>query len=83
MTKAKVTRRALIQRMNRKLEPQDLKICVSRGARMVQDYGEFHMINRSQDAIAGRHLPDLDALEEYARELGVLAKYEEIADGEA
>lgn len=79
MTKVPITKRALIQRMNRILAKDDLKIFASRGARMIQEYGDYHMVNISKNHMAGRFIQNDSQLEEYARELNAIAEWEHLA----
>jgi hypothetical protein len=87
MTKAKpmkvpVTERALMQRVNRKLAKEDQMIRKSRpfydhGSRTPifdQNTGEFFRINTARNWLVEGHV-DLEVL---ARELGVLAAWEEL-----
>jgi hypothetical protein len=70
-----VTERAIIQRINRKLEPEDRKVKTARSARMERDYGRYYMIDIRRNAIADWHV-DLDKL---GRELNVLGAWEKVA----
>lgn len=72
-----ISRRALIQRINRALakEGELLKACRP-NSRAYHELGEFYVVDTSANAIVGK---DVD-LESYARELKVLEKFEHLND---
>ena len=72
--KVPVTQRALIQRINRALDHEVVK--VSRGMRARIDCGEFYAVDVSTNAISAK---DID-LEKWGRDLEVLKPYEELAE---
>ena len=74
--KVKITTRALLQRINRKLDSDQEKLCTSRGERAYQDVGRYYIVNYYNNSIAGT---DVDP-EKLGRELGVLKGYEEVVD---
>ncbi len=72
-----VSKRAIIQRINRKLAhtQHQLRTC-RRQSQWHRDLGDYYVVELSQNAIAG---VDID-LEKYGRELGVLAGWETVVD---
>ena len=74
MSTVPVTQHALIQRINRKLYPDDRVLKVSRGARMELDVGRYFVLNFR---INGVVLRDADP-EELGRDLGVLREHEHV-----
>ena len=73
--KMKVTERALIQRINRKLVHKGETLHIARGERWYSDLG-YYYITSNNNLVAG-HIK----LDELARELRALKAYEEVADG--
>jgi hypothetical protein len=73
--KMKVTERALIQRINRKLVHKGETLHIARGERWYSDLG-YYYITSNNNLVAG-HIK----LDELGRELRVLKAYEEVADG--
>lgn len=73
--KVRVSVKAAIQRVNRKLDEE--KVHRSRSARARLDLGDFYTINTRYNVIGQKDV-DLEAL---AREVGALKDYEEIAEG--
>ena len=70
-----VTMRALLQRINRRLEADGDKVLkVARSARARQYLGNYYIIDVTKNAIAGIGIKP----EDYAMRLGVLAEWEEI-----
>lgn len=67
-----VTKRALVQRINRKLRKQDETLKAHRGANV----GSYYRVDTE---INGLLEDDVD-LEDLGRELGVLAPYEQLAE---
>jgi hypothetical protein len=74
--KVKVTFNALKLRLNRHLAKEDCTLRVARGPRMIQDVGEYYIVNLSHNAIWDKHIDP----EEYARDVGVLKPYEVLSD---
>ena len=74
--KIPVTRRALMQRLNRKLRHDGKRIDASRTQQMRDQYGDFHMVDFTRNQLIEWHIKP----EEMARELGVLKPYEQIVD---
>ena len=73
-TKVPITERALIQRINRKLKEDDRIMKAARaGTRAEQEVGRYYLINSRNHVVDG-HCD----LEEYGRDLGVLAPYEKL-----
>jgi hypothetical protein len=83
VAKSRVSARAVIQRINRKLAPGK-EVHVSRGQRLRLDTGAYYDLNAGAyyivDFVTGcLGVFDFD-LEAMARKLGVLGDFEEIAD---
>ena len=74
--KVKITTRALLQRINRKLDSDQEKLHTSRGEQAYQDVGRYYIINYYNNSITASGV-DPEAL---GRELGVLKAYEEVVD---
>lgn len=72
--KTPVSKRALLQRVNRNLKP-GRQVKATRGAQALKQLGEFYLIDPKRGVIV-RHRLDL---EEFAREIGALALWEELA----
>jgi hypothetical protein len=72
MAKAKVSRRALIQRINRALRHESLMLRVTRGQMARLELGDYYTVNFLFNSINGSH----HDLEELGREVGALRKYE-------
>ena len=75
-TKIPVTMRAIVQRINRALEPNDQVLRKVRGARAEQELGEYYVLNFSRNYIVEK---DVDP-EMLARSLGVLSDAEAVVD---
>lgn len=72
-----VSRRALVQRINRKLRPQGETLKATRpGTRAEQDMGGFYVIDDSTRSLAVSNI-DLEA---FGREIDALAPHEELVD---
>jgi hypothetical protein len=74
--KVPVTKRALIQRVNRALAKDGEQLKATKGAQAQLDLGEFYVVDVSLNAVSRK---DVD-LEKLARELGVLKPYEALAE---
>jgi hypothetical protein len=75
--KVPVTSRALMQRLNRALWEEDLMVKKTRPqGRARIDLGEFYLVNWRINGVADKNID----LEDYGREYGVLADYEEVRD---
>jgi hypothetical protein len=74
--KMQVTTRAVIQRINRRLKPDAKQLCVTRGERMLQSIGYYHIMDYSSNYVSR---PNVDP-ETLARELGVLGEHEEMVE---
>jgi hypothetical protein len=73
-TKIKVTKHAMILRLNRYLAHAGQKIKAARGERMINEVGYYYMVAMDHNAIIDQNVDP----EGYARELGVLQPYEEV-----
>jgi hypothetical protein len=76
LMKMKVTTRAVLQRINRKLAPGMEKLCVPRNENMRLAVGDYYILDIRLNGVVSKDV-DPEAL---ARELGVLKGYEVIAD---
>lgn len=80
--KVPVSERALIQRINRKLKGDDQKLCAARGTwdgptwHPNSDLGRYYIIDISRNFLVSSNVD----LEDYGRELKVLAPWEELAE---
>lgn len=73
-----ISKKALFQRINRKLASSRLVLRTSRGSRARADYGEHFVVDLDVNLVVDRHQdPD-----ELGRDLGVLAKWEYMAQPE-
>jgi len=71
--KIKITERALLARVNRRLEKESrvIKICKT-NSRWYNDFGRYYEVDTANNTITAQHI-DLGGL---AREMGCLAGYE-------
>jgi len=74
--KVRISRRALVQRINRKLAQRDERLKSSRGVRARQDCGNYWILNVRRNFVADRNIDP----EQLARELGVLQPFEALED---
>ena len=75
LEKLKVSERALLARINRKIHDDDLMLRRCPSTR--RDYlnmGDYYLVNWRINGLAGHHID----LEDYGREVGVLKDYEEL-----
>jgi hypothetical protein len=74
-----VSKRALVQRINRKLlKDRGEVLKATRGGKAQQDLGDYYTVD-----LAGNFLVEKDVdLGELGRELGVLAAYERLVEGD-
>ena len=72
-----VTMRALLQRINRALAQDDEVLKKTRGARAVQELGDYYVLDFNRNALVEK---DVDP-EELGRELGILEDYERVVQG--
>jgi len=75
--KIPVSKRAVIQRINRKLAPSREMLKAARGERLRQQVGDYYLIDIRANAVL-RHNVDIV---EMARGLGVLMGWEELRSG--
>ena len=68
----KITDRALIQRINRKLKQNDEQLRTARTARAESSIGHYFIVDVRRNVIVTHHLD----LEELGRQLGVLQPWE-------
>ena len=76
MEKIEITKRALVQRINRKL--QGRKLFIARGAKERASFGHYYVATTRASGIE-LHERDLN-LEKYARTIGVLETWEVLSD---
>jgi hypothetical protein len=82
-TKIPITERAVLQRINRKLKRGGEMVRTNRRVANAFGRGEmpcdplYHVIDIQRNFITGQ-LDDIDALEEYGREIGVLMPWERL-----
>ena len=65
---------AVLQRINRKLEPDHEKLKPARSIRIMEQVGKYYIVNTSSNGVIHK---DVD-VEKYAREAGVLKDWEEV-----
>ena len=76
MTKVKVSERALVQRINRKLGKESKALKVAREKSVgFQNTGRYYVIDESRNSVAATDVK----LEELGKKLKVLRPYEELA----
>ncbi len=73
-TKIQISKRAAIQRINRKLAADQEMLKTCRGERLKQEVGRYYVIDLFHNRVAEKHIE----LEEFGRKLGVIAGYEEV-----
>lgn len=74
--KIPISERALLARMNRKMASDEIQVKKSRiGSSVHQELGDYYSIDLKRNVVDSKHI-DLEAL---ARQLGVLAAFEELA----
>ena len=71
-----VSRQAVIKRINRALAKEDEALRTTRGDRWRIDLGDHYLLNLRTNAIAATHVDP----EELGRELGVLKRWEHLAE---
>jgi|WetSurMetagenome_2_1015567.scaffolds.fasta_scaffold388574_2 hypothetical protein len=71
-----VSRRGLVQRINRQLSKDDRQLLIARSARAVQDLGQYYVVTYPVGGAWPTHVD----IEEFGRELGVLREWERLAD---
>ena len=74
--KMKITERALLQRLNRKLAGEDLIVKKTRAGRFAQELGEYFLLDFNHNRIVGKDV-DLAAI---GRERGVLQPWEIVGE---
>lgn len=75
-SKVSVSKRALLQRINRVLKKDDEVVRASRGARAKQDLGDFYAINLRRNFLADSNVD----LEKLGRKLDVLKPWENLGE---
>ena len=75
--KKKVTERALIERLRRKLAKKGMNIYKNTRGPYMGNLGEYYVVDLSTNNISH----SIDSIEEYSREDGVLNKWEELFTG--
>jgi hypothetical protein len=74
-----VSRRALIQRINRKIAGDWEQLKTNRSERWYQNLGDYYVVNVERNFIVETHID----LEDYGRKVGVLKDWEKLEEGEA
>lgn len=74
--KAPVSRRAVLQRVNRKLAKDGLTLKVSTGGQAQIEVGQYFVLDVKRGAVIERHIK----LEQFAKKSGVLADWERMED---
>ena len=72
MNTQSVTVKAVVQRINHKLEPQNLTLKCTRGIAQQQDLGEYYLLNFNRNFVIEKDVNP----ETLARHLRVLSEYE-------
>jgi len=75
-TKCPVTRRAVIQRINRRLAPDWRALRTSRGWGATSNLGTHYLLDTYRNEVVDTHVD----VEGYARELGALEPWESLVD---
>jgi hypothetical protein len=76
-TTVQVTKRALVQRINRKL-PSGRRLVSARGAKEIESFGNFYIATTHSKGIE-LHEKNVD-LQAYGRKIGVLEDWEVLAN---
>lgn len=74
--KVAVTKKALIQRINRVLRKEDEAVRKSRGWRDIQNFGEYYILETSRNLVLHK---DVD-IEDLSRTLEVIRSHEQMED---
>jgi hypothetical protein len=74
--KVPISERALIQRINRKLKPEDQMLRTTRGERWRSSQGNHYIIDFNRNWMVADHVD----VEDLGRELGVLAEWEHVVE---
>ena len=75
-SKMKISERALLQRLNRKLAEEKLIVKKTRGEKLVREVGDYFLLDLHRNRITEKHI-DLTAM---GRERGVLAAWEVVGE---
>jgi hypothetical protein len=78
MQKAPVTVRSVIQRINRRLKPEQEMLKTTRGRHLRNSVGDYYIVDFAHNWI--KH-PNVDP-EQWGRELGVLHEWEEVVENQ-
>jgi hypothetical protein len=74
-TKIPLTKRALIQRINRKLRRQDERLCSCRRAsRAWRELGDYYIVDTHRNMIRDTGID----VEKYAKQIGALQPFEQV-----
>jgi len=71
----RVSERALLQRINRKLKQDGEQLRTARSDQAERDAGRYYLVNVKRNSIQSMHVQ----LEKLGRELGVMQPWEELA----
>jgi hypothetical protein len=75
-TKVPVTKRALVQRINRKLLERHEQLLTARGENARAELGDFYIVGTHAGGVTDKHVEP----EKLGRELGALKPYEVLAE---
>ena len=70
----RITERALLQRINRRLKQDAEQVRTARGDQAERDVGRYYIVNMKRNSIESMHVH----LEKLGRELGVMQPWEEL-----
>jgi hypothetical protein len=70
----RLSEKALVCRINRRLAPDMEQLCKARGARCELELGEYYIRDHNRNFIVAHHVDP----EQLGRELGVLKHYEQV-----
>lgn len=71
-----ITQNALMKRINRALAKEGERLTVTRGERWRSELGDFYVLDVNMNAVVAKHCDP----EKLGRELGVLRKWERLAE---
>ncbi|WP_163650763.1 hypothetical protein [Modicisalibacter sp. 'Wilcox'] len=76
--KKPVSERAMMARINRKLESEGDQRLRKTRQRWVGELGSYHLVDENLNTVAAHHI---ESLEEFAAEIGVIKPFEEVVYG--
>lgn len=75
--KVKISSRALMQRINRRLAKEGEVLRTSRGTSEIHNLGNYFIVDLRTNSVTAHQIDDLEGL---AREIGVIKPYEELGE---